>query len=113
KDGMMQVREPPPYWTFFLKWVFGVTDPRLAADLWAEYPKSQALRWQLDICDWWTPYAHVTRARIRTLAALLDPAILIRTSEKLVCPGEPRPPDIAAFQEKVLRATDKEGRLQW
>ena len=101
------------YFTFLLTSFLGCKDHRLIAGIWRAFPKSQTLLFQLGHCGEpaSTPVEMIDR--MKRLSELIDPALLLRTTEKLTKPGRPRPPAVVALEERILYATTKDGRWRW
>ena len=103
----------PHFWHYMLSHLFRVESQRLREALWRGYPKSTALVWQLQRCGEPALAEQITHARVKQLSQHLDPAVLLHVADGLVPLGRTRPKDIIAFEEVVLRLTDKHGRFIW
>jgi hypothetical protein len=102
----------PAFWDFMMRHLFRVTNPRLIAELWQTYPKSQTLIYQCDLCGTQAATPLDALSRVKHLVALLDPATLMQTAEKLAAPGKPRPKELIAFEEAVLHIV-QDGHWKW
>jgi hypothetical protein len=96
-----------------LSQLFRVENQRLREQLWAQYPKSTELRWQLERCSSAVTNPQQKVEQIRHLAKFITPKWLIYTAEKLVEPGKRRSKELIAFEEHVLKITTKEGAWRW
>jgi hypothetical protein len=103
----------PSFWTFMLGSLFRVQNPKLAARIWAHYPASQTLWWQLQICSEGAARPEDMVARLRRLAELLEPRLMIDAAEKLVRKNNIRPKDYVSFEENVLKFVDNHGHWRW
>jgi hypothetical protein len=93
--------------------LLGVQSPKLRAKIWAHYPASTVLKWQLEICAEPARTPQDTVARMRRLGDLLSPALLVRAAEALTPPGKSRHRELIEFEERVLSLTAKDGTLRW
>ena len=105
--------EAPYFWHVMLQQLFGVRSPQLRAKIWASYPKSTALVYQLERCAEPAPTDLLARDRVKYLAHLLQPQLLLRAAEALAPPDRPQPKELRDFQERVLQIVDAHGHFIW
>jgi hypothetical protein len=105
--------EPPAFWHLMLRELFQVRSAKLRAALWHAYPASMALRFALERCGERAPSDLAAIERVRHLAGLIEPKYLLVAAEKLVKPGQTRPPELRQFEQKVLAIIDRDGHWIW
>jgi hypothetical protein len=106
--------QTPWFWIHTLRTLFGVQETRLAVRLWEQYPKSQALTYQLLLCSEPARSPEVARDRVRQLSRLLEARYLLRAAERLAPPNKPpRPKAIRAFEQRVLAIVGPDGKFVW
>jgi hypothetical protein len=105
--------QAPAFWHLMMAQLFQVRSAKLRAALWAAYPSSQTLRYQLALCGDALGRGGLAAARVRRLSELLEPRYLLMAAEKIAPPGRPRPVEVRRFEEKVLAIIDRDGYWIW
>src|SRR5215510_6122782 len=102
----------PPFFELTMTHLLG-SSQRLAREVWALYPASEALRYQLALCCGPAPSPILAMERMRHAARLLSPQILIRTLERLIAAKGRYSAEARQVEERILQLIDSQGHWLW
>jgi hypothetical protein len=89
------------------------TSTKFARRLWNAMAPSPMVLWQLSLVDSLPADTAVWYSRVRRLGDVLTPAMLMAASLALAPEGPRRDPENIAFENRLLAATDREGKWRW
>jgi hypothetical protein len=103
----------PAFWCLMMTRLLGTTES-FARRLWKHFPASQALRWQLQLCQHVPANTEGWTSRVKHLSTLMPPDRLMQTSLRMAPEtGQSRPKEHVAFEHKLLQVLDREGAWRW
>src|SRR5262245_54520584 len=103
---------PPPFFMLTMTHLLG-SSQRLARECWRLYPASEALRYQLGLCNGPAPSPTLAMERMRHAARLLSPRLLIRTLERLIEAKGRYSQEARRVEERILQLIDSQGHWLW
>jgi hypothetical protein len=107
------VTTTPDFWILMMTRLLG-TGEGFAHKLWRHYPASQALRWQLQLCQHVPANTEAWASRVKHLSELMSPVWLLQTSLRMAPErGQNRPKEHVAFEQKLLQLLDRNGHWRW